>query len=104
MSQVETVQYFQFDKEGNMYVFPAGSGCSGVPKLVHPGEEFLFEDGEDVNSTQSSCEGISQLTCDGIQTISDTQVVENCVPVRYGFNSFVHFYCYFFSDILMLHS
>ena len=29
-----------------MYVFPPGSGCTGLPRLVHPGEELnLHSDG-----------------------------------------------------------
>ena len=38
----ETIQFFQFDSKGNMYVFPAGSGINGVPTLVTPGDEMIF--------------------------------------------------------------
>ena len=27
----ESVQCFQFDKDGNMFIFPPGSGCTGEP-------------------------------------------------------------------------
>ena len=42
MAAPESVQFFQFDSKGNMYVYPAGSGCTGVPKLVHPGDKMIF--------------------------------------------------------------
>ena len=42
MSQLETVQYFQFDNEGNMYIFAPGTGCTGESKLVKPGDELIF--------------------------------------------------------------
>ena len=42
----EPVQYFQFDSHGNMFVYPPGSGFSGVPKLVHPGDELVMERNE----------------------------------------------------------
>ena len=38
----ESVQFFQFDKDGNMYVFEPGAGCTGESKLVQPGEEMIF--------------------------------------------------------------
>ena len=42
LAQVESVQFFQFDQEGNMYVFAPGAGCSGDAKLVRPGDEMIF--------------------------------------------------------------
>ena len=42
MSEPESVQYFQFDQEGNMYMYPAGAGITGIPKLVRPGDELTF--------------------------------------------------------------
>ena len=44
MALPETVQYFQFDSKGNLYVYPAGSGVTGTPRLVQPGEEMVFND------------------------------------------------------------
>ena len=41
MYEPETVQFFQFDSDGNMFMFPPGSGCSGQPILVRPGEELF---------------------------------------------------------------
>ena len=38
----ETVQYFQFDTEGNMFMFAPGCGWSGESKLVRPGDELIF--------------------------------------------------------------
>ena len=42
LSKPEDVQFFQFNEQGNMYIFPPGSGCTGVPKLVQPGDEMIF--------------------------------------------------------------
>ena len=42
MSASEATQFFQFDKEGNMYVFALGAGCTGPIKLVRPGDEMIF--------------------------------------------------------------
>ena len=44
MSKSESVQYFQFDGQGNMFVYPAGSGFSGIPKLVRPGDELFVNE------------------------------------------------------------
>ena len=41
LNTVNSIQYFQFDEEGNMFMFPPGSGCSGVPKMVRPGDELF---------------------------------------------------------------
>ena len=38
----ETVQYFQFDSDGNMYMYAPGAGCTGNTKLVKPGDELIF--------------------------------------------------------------
>ena len=42
MAAVESVQFFQFDAEGNMYVFEPGAGCTGQATLVKPGDEMIF--------------------------------------------------------------
>ena len=47
----ESVQYFQFDKDGNMYVFEPGSGFSGPCVRVEPGFE-LDECGESSSVTE----------------------------------------------------
>ena len=36
------MQFFQFDREGNMYVFAPGAGCTGPTRLVRPGDEMIF--------------------------------------------------------------
>ena len=36
----EDVQYFQFDSEGNMFIFEPGSGFSGPAVKVEPGFEM----------------------------------------------------------------
>ena len=35
-------QFFQFDQQGNMYVFAPGAGCTGPTCLVKPGDELIF--------------------------------------------------------------
>ena len=40
MHASESVQYFQFDQEGNMFVFEPGSGFSGPSVKVQAGFEF----------------------------------------------------------------
>ena len=42
LHSTESVQFFQFDQDGNMYIFPPGAGCSGEPKLVKPGDSDIF--------------------------------------------------------------
>ena len=37
---LEDVQYFQFDEQGNMFVYQPGAGFSGICKKVAPGEDF----------------------------------------------------------------
>ena len=46
----QSVQYFQFDMDGNMYVFTPGAGCSGDVKLIRPGDELIFSSCEANNS------------------------------------------------------
>ena len=53
----ESVQYFQFDSAGNMYVYEPGSGFSGPSVMVNPGFEMSEVSNlcdELVNVTQSS--------------------------------------------------
>ena len=38
----EAVQFFQFDSQGNMFIFAPGAGCTGECKLVKPGDELIF--------------------------------------------------------------
>ena len=42
MTEPETVQYFQFDSQGNMFIFAPGAGCTGDLLLVRPGDELTF--------------------------------------------------------------
>ena len=37
-----STQFFQFDSQGNMYIFAPGAGCTGPTKLVRPGDEMIF--------------------------------------------------------------
>ena len=68
MSEAESVQYFQFDKDGNMFIFPPGSGCNGEPKLVMPGEQLNF--------------GVSDFQVDEVQETqwSQSNVITNSAP------------------------
>ena len=34
--------FFQFDQQGNMYVFEPGAGCTGNVTLVKPGDELIL--------------------------------------------------------------
>ena len=38
----ETVQFFQIDDAGNIFVFAPGAGCTGTPHHVEPGDEMIF--------------------------------------------------------------
>ena len=42
LTEVELVQFFQFNSHGNMFIFAPGAGCTGVPRLVQPGDEMIF--------------------------------------------------------------
>ena len=52
MAQSEDVQYFQFDSEGNMYIYEGGAGCTGIPRKVAPGEELHLSNGVNITDTQ----------------------------------------------------
>ena len=53
LTSSEYVQYFQFDKYGNMYVFEPGAGISGECVRVKPGYE--------VNVTQNWFSSVQNL-------------------------------------------
>ena len=57
MSKPESVQYFQFDEAGNMYVFAPGAGCSGDAKLVKPGDEMIFSSSWETEKKGSDGQG-----------------------------------------------
>ena len=63
----ESVQYFQFDKEGNLYVYQPGAGCSGPRVRVEPGFEI-----KDV--TQIS--GLNESSIQDEREVLKTQVSE----------------------------
>ena len=42
MAQPDSTQYFQFDSQGNMFIYAPGAGCTGKTKLVKPGDELIF--------------------------------------------------------------
>ena len=66
MSKPESVQYFQFDQEGNMYMYPAGAGITGIPKLVRPGNELTFSgvDGESEISSGDTSQNFQKVIKD----------------------------------------
>ena len=71
LSEPESVQYFQFDKDGNMFIFAPGSGCSGEVELVRPGDELPFG--------QSNIEGnvMTDTMCMELQVLTNsTEKVE----------------------------
>ena len=41
LAQPEDIQFFQFDKDGNMFVYEPGAGCTGIPKKVAPGDDLI---------------------------------------------------------------
>ena len=47
MAHPDSVQYFQFDSKGNMYIYAPGAGCTGDAKFVAPGDDLIFS-----NNTQ----------------------------------------------------
>ena len=57
---VESVQFMQFDCEGNLYVYPPGAGCSGIPRKIPQG--FSQEDlsGDNLNVSQHSAEVVGK--------------------------------------------
>ena len=80
MYQLESVQYFQFDSVGNMYVYPAGLGFSGIPQLVQPGDEIFGGEtiGSSGNITQSTAmSGIDTLVVDST-SCSQMSVKSSC--------------------------
>ena len=44
MAMPESMQFFQFDSKGNMYIYAPGAGCSGDTKFIAPGDgTYLFK-------------------------------------------------------------
>ena len=72
----ESVQYFQFDKDGNMFVFEPGSGFSGKAFRVEPG----FELNESTQNCMFASQGVHKVdhlfgTCTSLlQAISSESV------------------------------
>ena len=55
------MQYFQFEGDGNMFIFAPGAGCTGKAKLVSPGNELIFSSDHsefDINETDVKDEGV----------------------------------------------
>ena len=85
MAKAESVQYFQFDQTGNLYVYEPGAGCSGPCVKVEPG----FEMGEICEGSvlsgdvwKSSC--LSDAVTSVSSTITETSqlVIEPTPQIR----------------------
>ena len=68
MAESESVQFFQFDQDGNMFIFAPGAGCTGEAKLVKPGDEMIFnnsgkfqEDSSGISTVGSTCDSIGNF-------------------------------------------
>ena len=70
------MQYFQFDEQGNMFMYEAGAGFSGQCKLVRQGDE-LFTDVNVQSSTvePSGCLIDKREGSDGMVNCSDFQMI-----------------------------
>ena len=80
----ESVQYFQFDSTGNMYVYPAGSGWSGTPRLVKPGEDL-----NNLPECTESCEKFDDTSACKIFDVgecSSSISSDGCVSMSRPFN------------------
>ena len=51
----ESTQFFQFDKEGNMFVFAPGVGCTGPTRFVCPGAELIFNSSYNASEWATEC-------------------------------------------------
>ena len=60
MACSEDVQYFQFDKDGNMLVYEPGSGFSGECHLVRPGDELNLSWNRSKNLVSDASNSVSQ--------------------------------------------
>ena len=74
LNATESVQYFQFDSDGNMYVYPPGGGFSGVPKLVISGDELFNESSQDfmIRSKNVVTEKHCQLDVNKLKTSQES--------------------------------
>ena len=79
-----------------MYIYPAGAGCSGVPRRVEPGDEDVFSSGQSVDETEESSQGgLSQYFSDNNDVVTTNLKVETETTLvsRYAILSvFRHFY------------
>ena len=71
----ESVQYFSFDKEGNMFVYPPGAGCTGIPRKFYPGDELDLTNYHDVCEDQNvSCSAPPSISWNHIPTVDASQI------------------------------
>ena len=73
----ESVLYFQFDKEGNMYIYEPGSGFSGNCSLVKPGDE-IFGAGVTTNNVKIESESQSKLL-----SLNDSGGITHCLDISH---------------------
>ena len=70
----ESVQYFQFDQTGNMFVFEPGAGFTGPSVKVNPGFEMSVT--SDVNWFESQVYASTSCTVTEVENISSEPVCE----------------------------
>ena len=90
--QSESVQYFQFDSMGNMYVYPPGAGCTGELKLLKPGDEMIYNSKEeDICVSQvENCE----VSVAQVESPQICQTSEKVTSSRCAFKTPLHIYIY----------
>ena len=74
IAKPESVQYFQFNANGDMYVFEPGSGFSGTPKCVEL--SYCLNDGPQItgsNALSGHVDHVSDvgLECSNSGTVAD---------------------------------
>ena len=73
----EDVQYFQFDEQGNMFVFQPGAGFTGPSLKVQPG--FDMKEVTELSQKLSvSCE-VSEVSCKSERDVFDMAQVSSAV-------------------------
>ena len=83
LAQVETVQFFQFNSDGNMFMFPPGTGCTGIPKLVKPGDEMTFS-GDSSGFSQEVNE--NEISSSSVLDVTETKTQDHVTVSKCTFN------------------
>ena len=81
LKRTESVQFFQFDSHGNMFMYPPGAGCSGEPTFVPPGEELFIPNSTNVkvetSFQQPQCLKSLEKVCEVTPVCSDNVPVSS---------------------------